>query len=213
MRKSQVWMDHYLEQATDSRAWKMQGLFVPVARIGSGDPLRVLRLYTTNKLDILWSIYCWDICTTCDYQNYVLLYWLIRSYSCWSLSVTTWLTDWLWLSLALYCAMPYIAACVDVSRTVFWDHSKRVNRHTKTEDRKTNGTWKMKIRTSVATQVTMPLFLRLVQGLFVPFACQGSGDPVRVLRLLHNEYTGYNWSIYCWDICTTCRYRSYVLLY
>ena len=31
-----------------------------------------------------------------------------------------------------------------------------------------------------------------MQGLFVPFARVGSGDPVRVLRLLHNKYTGYN---------------------
>ena len=31
-----------------------------------------------------------------------------------------------------------------------------------------------------------------VQGLFVPFPRVGSGDPVRVLRLLHNKYTGYN---------------------
>ena len=30
-----------------------------------------------------------------------------------------------------------------------------------------------------------------MQGLFVPFACVGSDDPVRVLHLLHNEYTGY----------------------
>ena len=30
-----------------------------------------------------------------------------------------------------------------------------------------------------------------VQGLFVPFARVGSGDPVKVLRLLHNKYTGY----------------------
>ena len=29
-----------------------------------------------------------------------------------------------------------------------------------------------------------------LQCLFVPFACVGSGDPVRVLRLLHNKYTG-----------------------
>ena len=29
--------------------------------------------------------------------------------------------------------------------------------------------------------------------------CVGPGDPVRVLRLFHNQYTGYNWSIYCWD--------------
>ena len=31
-----------------------------------------------------------------------------------------------------------------------------------------------------------------VQGLFVPFACVGSGNPVRVLHLLHNKYAGYN---------------------
>ena len=30
----------------------------------------------------------------------------------------------------------------------------------------------------------------IVQGLFVPFACIVSGDPVRVLRLFHNKYTG-----------------------
>ena len=29
-----------------------------------------------------------------------------------------------------------------------------------------------------------------LQGLFVPFARIGSGDPVRVLRLFHNKYTG-----------------------
>ena len=32
----------------------------------------------------------------------------------------------------------------------------------------------------------------IVQGLFVPFARVGSGDPVRVLCLLHNKYAGYN---------------------
>ena len=30
-----------------------------------------------------------------------------------------------------------------------------------------------------------------LQGLFVPFARVGSGDPVRVLRLFYNKYTGY----------------------
>ena len=29
-----------------------------------------------------------------------------------------------------------------------------------------------------------------MQGLFVPFVCIGSSDPVRVLHLFHNEYTG-----------------------
>ena len=41
----------------------------PVARVGSGDPVRVLHLYTTNTLDEVCSIYCWDICTTCRYQS------------------------------------------------------------------------------------------------------------------------------------------------
>ena len=31
----------------------LQGLSIPFACIGSGDPVRVLRLYTTNTLDIL----------------------------------------------------------------------------------------------------------------------------------------------------------------
>ena len=34
-----------------------------------------------------------------------------------------------------------------------------------------------------------------IQGLFVPFARIGSGDPVRVLCLFHNEYTGYNYNM------------------
>ena len=35
----------------------MQGLSVPIACVGSGDPVRVLRLYTTNTLDILCKVY------------------------------------------------------------------------------------------------------------------------------------------------------------
>ena len=53
----------------------------------------------------------------------------------------------------------------------------------------------------------------LLQGLFVPFACVGSGDPVRVLCLFHNEYTGYNWSIYCWDYVQLVATKPNVLLY
>ena len=37
---------------SDTSHWKyLQGLSVPVAYVGSGDPVRVLRLYTTNTLD------------------------------------------------------------------------------------------------------------------------------------------------------------------
>ena len=31
-----------------------------------------------------------------------------------------------------------------------------------------------------------------MQGSFVPFARVGSGDPVRVLGLFHNKYSGYS---------------------
>ena len=34
-------------------------------------------------------------------------------------------------------------------------------------------------------------YILYMQGLFVPFARVGSGDPVRVLRLFHNKYSGY----------------------
>ena len=33
--------------------FRVQGLFVPFACVGSGDPVKVLRLYTTNTLDTL----------------------------------------------------------------------------------------------------------------------------------------------------------------
>ena len=46
---------------------------VPFACVGSGDPVRVLCLYTTNTLDIFWSIYYWGICTTCRYQFYCVM--------------------------------------------------------------------------------------------------------------------------------------------
>ena len=94
----------------------MQGLFVPIACVGSGDPVRVLRLYTMNTLDTLWSIYCWDLCTTCRHRTYVLSYcWMCTG---WVLSTTD-----CRMIAALYCAVPFIVACVDVSRTVFWDRS------------------------------------------------------------------------------------------
>ena len=37
---------------------RLQGFIRPIARVGSGDPVRVLCLYTTNTLDEVCSIYC-----------------------------------------------------------------------------------------------------------------------------------------------------------
>ena len=39
-------------------ALNLQGFIRLVARVGSGDPVRVLRLYTTITLDEVCSIYC-----------------------------------------------------------------------------------------------------------------------------------------------------------
>ena len=91
----------------------VQGLSVPFARVGSGDPVRVLRLYTTNTLDTLWSIYCWDICTTCRYQTYVLCY----GWMCPGRVLTM---NW---TATLHGVVSFIVTCVDVGRTVFRDHS------------------------------------------------------------------------------------------
>ena len=59
---------HWTSQLLKKQLNVVQGLSVLFACIGSGDPVRVLLLYTMNTLDILWSIYCWDICTTCRYR-------------------------------------------------------------------------------------------------------------------------------------------------
>ena len=99
-----------------SNKLSLQGLFILFACVGSGDPVRVLHLYTTNTLDTLWSIYCWDICTTCCYQTYVLSY--CRMCPSRVLSMTD-----CWMIAALYCAVPFIVGCVDISRMVFWDRS------------------------------------------------------------------------------------------
>ena len=37
---------------------KVQGFIRPIVRVGSGDPVRVLHLYTTITLDEVCSIYC-----------------------------------------------------------------------------------------------------------------------------------------------------------
>ena len=59
----------------------------------------------------------------------------------------------------------------------------------------------MTVETAAAVDGTYPagihsclsIFMsKTMQGLFVPFARIGSSDPVRVLRLFHNKYTGYN---------------------
>ena len=112
----------YLFLMSTNQIWKVQGLSVPFACVGSGDPVRVLCLYTTNTLDTRWSIYCWDICTTCCYQTYVLL---LKPYT---LRLPTmmrvlWLEACWQIRSTLYCVVSFIAPSVDASRTVFWDHS------------------------------------------------------------------------------------------
>ena len=101
----------------------LQGLSIPFAFVGSGDPVRVLRLYTTNTLDTLWSIYCWGICTTCCYRLYCAM---LKPYALRLLTATATVAR-LWANAnndPSHCTVRcLISACVDASRTVFWDHS------------------------------------------------------------------------------------------
>ena len=49
-------MHSYLDELSDEQLMQdlvVQGLSVPFACVGSGDPVRVLHLYTTNTLDTL----------------------------------------------------------------------------------------------------------------------------------------------------------------
>ena len=100
------------------------GLSVPFACVGSGDPVRVLRLYTTNTLDVLLKhlllrrmynlqlpiLLCYAQAlrseTSYCYCDHVTLSACVRV--CVSVCHTV-------LCGALY------TACVDASRTVFWD--------------------------------------------------------------------------------------------
>ena len=53
----------------------------------------------------------------------------------------------------------------------------------------------------------------LLQGLTAGCIYVGSSDPFRVLRLSHNKYARYPLKHLLLRICTTCRYRNYMLLY
>ena len=50
-----LWWAH---RFTGNSALGCKGFICPVARVGSGDPVRVLRLYTMITLDEVCSIYC-----------------------------------------------------------------------------------------------------------------------------------------------------------
>ena len=129
-----VW-ENVLNMKEEAEAELMQGLSVPFACVGSGDPVRVLRLYTTNTLDIFWSIYWWGICTTCRYRFYCVV---LKPYTlrlptatatagqltslCVCVRHWVWRWVWRWVSRTVLCGALY-TACVDASRTVFWDRS------------------------------------------------------------------------------------------
>ena len=50
-----LWCLMYLDEF---QRWYLARFIRPVARVGSGDPVRVLCLYTINTLDEACNIYC-----------------------------------------------------------------------------------------------------------------------------------------------------------
>ena len=92
-------------------------------RVGSGDPVTVLHLFHNKYTGYNWSIYCLDYVQLVTTESNVLLYLLPMSMQlfCWASTA-----EWLTYSNAavLYCTVPYIAACVDISwNGIFWDRS------------------------------------------------------------------------------------------
>ena len=96
--------------------WNMQGLSVPIACVGSSDPVRVLRLYTTNTLDIFLKHLLLR-------HMYNLPLPVLLCYAQALLSETSYCV---WVCLPSLCTVlcgALYTACVDASRTVFWDCS------------------------------------------------------------------------------------------
>ena len=109
----------------------MQGLSVPFACVGSGDPVRVLHLYTMNTLDVLLKhlllrhmynlllpiLLCYAQAlrseTSYCYRDRVTLSTCVQVTLC-ECRVR--------IPRTVLCGALY-TACVDASRTVFWDRS------------------------------------------------------------------------------------------
>ena len=90
----------------------MQGLSVPFACVGSGDPVRVLRLYTMNTLDILEAFIAETYVQLAATGANVLRARTLHCYCCSYESAAnhSLMTDCLTKTnlLALYCAVLYI---------------------------------------------------------------------------------------------------------
>ena len=107
----------------------VQGLSVPFACVGSGDPVRVLHLYTTNTLDVFEAFIAEAyvqlaatdstvLCSSLTLWDFLLLLLLEVLVS----ECHVWVTVHVWVCHTVLCGALY-TACVDASRTVFWDCS------------------------------------------------------------------------------------------
>ena len=109
----------------------LQGLSVPFACVGSGDPVRVLRLYTTNTLDVLLKhlllrhMYYLPLPILLCYAQALLSETSYCYCDCVTPSACVQVTLCecrVQIPRTVLCSSLY-TACVDASRTVFWDRS------------------------------------------------------------------------------------------
>ena len=109
------------------RNW-MQGLSVPFACVGSGDPVRVLCMYTMKTLDIfeafiaeayvqLAATSSTVLCSSLTLWDFLLL--LLCCVNC---PAAICRVSLMCVSHTVLCGALY-TACVDASRMVFWDRS------------------------------------------------------------------------------------------
>ena len=109
----------------------MQGLSIPFACVGSGDPVRVLHLYTTNTLDVLLKHLLLRRMYNLPLPILLCYAQALRSETSYCYCDRVTLSACVQVTLCecrvriprtVLCSALY-TACVDASRTVFWDCS------------------------------------------------------------------------------------------
>ena len=131
-RRRQIWykVDFFLSSWMDSivtnvtvHTWQQCARFICTVRIrvGSGDPVRVLRPFHNKYTGYNWSIYCWDYVQLVATESNMLLCLLPTSVQLLIRLLCCPAREW---TLELYCTVALIAACVDLSwNGIFWDRS------------------------------------------------------------------------------------------
>ena len=201
-------------------------------RVGSDDPVRVLRLFHNKYTGYNWNIYCWD------YVQLVTLFsWNMLKVLKLDLDMGIWVTTcatghggcryavltFRWANVTLLAVLLVVCDLYNWSLQLLMAGPGIVQM-----DCYYSICWTACCVWSIQLVITVVMvgpeiaqtgcyysrfstnYLRFICTIFHTRSIWWS---LRVLRLFHNKYTGYNWSIYCWDYVQLVTTKSNVLLY